>query len=354
MSQEPNAISTVLSASVHDVRDLAAMLRGLSFSSAATMSIQPAGIEVMVEESRCLIGTAYISAEMFDEFQFTPEAPSESQNNEVNESQGDDLVMPSVFEIHLPSLTESLNIFGTAGGLSSAQMAKKRWSADAGSDDEPSSTTTRRSNAKIVDLNAQGRLDQFFQPQNGEVKKTSLRLSYGGSGHPLTLLLAEDATGPTTTCELATLQPEIPSKFPYNEEEILVWIIMPSIGLRDAISEFDPSCDTLTIIVDPNATQTPSLPALRLQASGMFGSTEIEYPNHKNVLETFQCQERVEFRYRLNIINKTLRALQSSFKTSLQIFPDGLLRLQFMLNTSRSKKDGAFIEFRCLALDDEA
>jgi cell cycle checkpoint protein len=95
-------------------------------------------------------------------------------------------------------------------------------------------------------------------------------------------------------------------------------------------------------------------PMLRIQATGTFGSTEMDYPNDRDVLETFECTESVSFSYRFGHISRTLKALQHSFKTSLRIDRDGLLSLQFLMPKPGKNGGGdAFIEFRCLALDDE-
>lgn len=79
------------------------------------------------------------------------------------------------------------------------------------------------------------------------------------------------------------------------------------------------------------------------------------------------------FSYRFGHILRTIKALQSSIKTSLRIDEDGLLSLQFLMPSSKPRAAGgtdAFIEFRvstvrvftaifiheiiqCLALDDD-
>lgn len=95
----------------------------------------------------------------------------------------------------------------------------------------------------------------------------------------------------------------------------------------------------------------------------------MDYPNDKDVLETFDCTRNVSFRsvaslessnfgeiydgvsYRFGHIARTLRALQSSTKTSLRIEEDGLLSLQFLMPSPKPKtapggSTDAFIEFR--------
>lgn len=82
---------------------------------------------------------------------------------------------------------------------------------------------------------------------------------------------------------------------------------MKSSWLRDALSELDSwSCRDITFIctpaMDPSTrptkgkhTQTPAQPTLRIHAAGTFGSTEMDYPNDREVLESFECLEDVSF-----------------------------------------------------------
>ena len=98
----------------------------------------------------------------------------------------------------------------------------------------------------------------------------------------------------------------------------------------------------------------------------------MDYPNDREVLETFECAETVSFRlprsfdiliytqsifsYRLSHILRTMKAMQSSTKTSIRIDAEGVLGLQF-LSTSASPQTGTlvenFIDFRCLSVDED-
>jgi cell cycle checkpoint protein len=99
----------------------------------------------------------------------------------------------------------------------------------------------------------------------------------------------------------------------------------------------------------------------------------MEYPDDRDVLETFECELPVSFRcvpmsghttiaddttlpsYRFSLMTRTLKALNSSTKTSLRIDDEGLLSLQFLMPSPRPKGalgpaptagTEAFIEFR--------
>ncbi|TFK34832.1 Rad1/Rec1/Rad17 [Crucibulum laeve] len=370
--EEENVQPPVLTASVHDVRYFAALLRGVNFVNRATVTVTSRGLTITVEEARTLLGTAFIFADIFDEYAYHSESPPAEQSSQLSQD-GDDEQEPEVvdnaaFEIPLNTLIECLNIFGTAGPVStnnSGDKFKKWRRAEDGSDDDDGDDNGRRGGRRGVSGGGGGPLDAYFG--GGSEKRTGMRMSYAGSGYPLTLLIAEDASGPTTTCEITTYEPEPHLELEFDNTRMVLKIILKSSWLREALSELDPSCEKLTFIGNPPPTagtaarqkqRNLSEPMLRIQAAGTFGSTEMDYPNDRDVLETFECTQTVSFSYRFGHISRTLRALQSSTKTSLRIDEEGLLSLQFLMPSPKPKSatgetTDAFIEFRCLALDDE-
>ncbi|KAH0584433.1 Cell cycle checkpoint protein RAD1 [Termitomyces sp. J132] len=341
----------VLRASVHDVRYFAALLRAINLANRATFTVTARGLTITVEEARTLLGTAFVFSDIFDEYSYQSDAIQSSQ-----ESEGAEINVG--FEIPLNTLIECLNIFGTAGAPpTNASIKYKKWKK-AGNDSDHDDDDDRRGRGRSE---ARG-LDAYF---SGPDKRTGMRLTYVGPGNPLTLVLAEDAAGPTTTCEIATFEFEPHLELPFDASHTVLKVILKSSWLRDALSELDPSFDKLTFIGSPppeaedltsrggQMSRAVEKPMLRIQAAGTFGSTEMDYPNDREVLETFECKEIVRVSYRFGHITKTLRALQSSTKTSLRIDEDGLLSLQFLMPSPRGGASDAFIEFRCLALDDE-
>ncbi|KAG6918017.1 hypothetical protein DXG01_016869 [Tephrocybe rancida] len=332
-------------------------------SKRATFTVTARGLTITVEEARTLLGTAFVFSEIFDEYSYHSDTIQSSQDSE-------DAEVNVGFEIPLNTLIECLNIFGTAGAPPANTGTKfKKWKKtgdDSDHDDDDDRGGRARNGARGLDTYLSG----------GSEKRTGMRLTYAGPGNPLTLLLAEDATGPTTTCEIATFEFEPHLELPFDASRTVLKVILKSSWLRDALSELDPSFDKLTFIGCPlpeaeaaaNSRQKQKMPAhqkpmLRIQAAGTFGSTEMDYPNDREVLETFECRETV--RVRFGHITKTLRALQSSIKTSLRIDEDGLLSLQFLMPSLKGGTSDAFIEFRlsyrlqstdkdkCLALDDD-
>jgi cell cycle checkpoint protein len=97
----------------------------------------------------------------------------------------------------------------------------------------------------------------------------------------------------------------------------------------------------------------------------------MDYPDDRDVLESFDCDIPVSFRfashsscpcsrpiifcsYRFSLMLRMLKALNSSTKTSLRIDDEGLLSLQFLMPSPRPRialgpqadSVEAFIEFR--------
>ncbi|KAF9484936.1 Rad1-domain-containing protein [Pholiota conissans] len=413
-SSEPQeALPPVLVASVHDVRYFASLLRGVNFSNRATVTVTERGLTITVEDARTLLGTAFIFAGVFDEYIYNPEAPqprspapqaprpkrkqrpqrpqnpdyseteseteSEDENDAYNPDEDEDRQASdnAAFEIPLNTLIECLNIFGTAGP-STGNISTSINPIGAGRGQGGGVGRGRgwqRAANEDEDGDGGRRLARGIEAHFGggaKEGKTGMRLAYAGGGYPLTLIIAEDASGPTTTCEITTFDPEPHLELDFDAEKIVLKIILKSSWLRDALSELDPSCEKLTFIGNPPTPQDGSgsgrnkrrqsdrlgvaKPMLRIQASGTFGSTEMDYPNDREVLETFECQQTVSFSYRFGHILRTIRALQSSTKTSLRIDNEGLLSLQFLMPSPKLRAENgadAFIEFRCLALDDD-
>ncbi|KAF8126491.1 Rad1/Rec1/Rad17 [Boletus edulis] len=353
---QPGEAIPVLTASVRDVRFFAALLKGINFSNRASVTLTAdtaMGMIVTVEESHCLLATSYIYRDHFDEWSYSPNhsRPVNSQPAQQTPDRDSD---STTFEIPLTTFIECLGIFGTANMSSHTNGPKpKKWRRE----DEVSDGERGRCQRK----SATHGLEHFFG--GGNEKRTSMRLSYAGPGYPLTLLLAEDSSGPTTTCEITTFDPEPNLELSFDGDQTVLKIIFKSSSwLRDALSELDPSCEKITFISNPAAdvargqrrgsvggAASTSKPLFRIKASGDFGSTEMDYLNDREVLETFECSRPVSVSYRFAHIVHTIRALQSSTKTSLRIEAEGLLSLQFLVSVPKARGGGSsdsFIEFR--------
>lgn len=125
----------------------------------------------------------------------------------------------------LNTVLDCLNIFGSAVS-SSGVRGKKGWKKQNENSDHESGDENAN---RIEPLN----------PNTSE-KHTGMRLTYMGPGYPLTLLMymhslvccrsylqpfsAEDAVGPTTTCEISTYEPEPYLDFGFDPEQLCVRI----------------------------------------------------------------------------------------------------------------------------------
>ncbi|KAF9265823.1 Rad1-domain-containing protein [Marasmius fiardii PR-910] len=381
MSSSINAeIMPVLKASVHDVRHFTSLLRGVNFANRATVTVTEGGLLVSVEEARTLLGTAYIFSDVFDEYEYHAESLQTRSTQEPAMQQDEEGVANSAFEIQLNTLIECLNIFGTAGGTGVAggkhvqlkQDDEDKSSDDGGDNNDANSGSGRRGKrGKKSGQRGNTSLDLFF---NRSERRTSMRMTYLGDGFPLTLLIAEDSTGPTTTCEISTFEAEPQLELPFDANDMQLKVILKSSWLKEALSEIDPSCDKLTFIANPpdqtftdgtaarqnQRARARAKPILRIRATSTHGTTEMEYVNDRDVLETFDCSASVSFSYRFVHITRAMRALQTSVKTSLRIDKEGLLSLQFLMPAQRSRREGMhgggqshFIEFCCLPLDED-
>lgn len=154
-------------------------------------------------------GTAYIFSSIFDEFVYNPEpaasqsprkkkrgerardkgkgkaraTPATNDDTESDSTRGDDEdedyeaePTNAAFEIPLNVLIECLNIYGTAGLLTAA--------SGKGTGDGKKKKRDRDNDADAEDG---GRLDAYLGNNRGP--KTSMRLSYAGTGYPLKLIV---------------------------------------------------------------------------------------------------------------------------------------------------------------------
>ncbi|KIO19193.1 hypothetical protein M407DRAFT_246252 [Tulasnella calospora MUT 4182] len=298
---------------------------------------------------------------MFDTYDFNPPADAE---NSVS------------FEIDLAALLTVLDIFGAVGSMPSSfgtgaaggrGRGRGKWGANG---DE----------GEFADANTSGGIERFLLSSDKGGKLTGMRMLYEGEGYPISLTLSEDASGPTTTCKLNTMESEPHMELDFNDEDKVIKIIMKSSWLSGALSELDSSTEKLAIICAPpdealpitstgNSSQAPrptgrrtstardvgAHPTFRLLGISAYGSTELDFPNDREVLQSFECEEHTQFTYRFSHIAKIQKALQGSIRTSLRMDESGVLSFQFQMPTviSDGKQSNPFIEFTCLALSED-
>lgn len=212
----------ILTASVHDVRYIVALLRGINFSNVRPSSKIHVNLVKHIAEARighpfgrwrcnCHRGrgtilaryepfhqassvtllfstaTSYIYPDHFDEWNYVAEIPpatSQLSDPQLNST-------ATSFEIPLNTLLECLNVYGTGNmALTGNASIHKKWRReDNCSDDELHEERQggRQRAKKLAAGPANNRIDQYFG--GGSDKRTRMRLSYVGPGHPLTLWL---------------------------------------------------------------------------------------------------------------------------------------------------------------------
>ncbi|WWC89735.1 uncharacterized protein L201_004660 [Kwoniella dendrophila CBS 6074] len=335
----------VLVAETNDVRPLARLLRGIGLRHNAVMEISEAGFAVTVEEVRTLCAIAWIPTNLFTSFTFNP------------------LPEPATFELSLDALLQCLNIFGNAGSTvgaststSSSSKPKRRWAGEG--------------EVAVDDENE----DYVASSRKGKEKRTGMRMEWKGPGYDLSILLSDDSRGPTTTCELRTLEPEELMNAQFDQEDMALYIIMKSEWFRDALFDLPPSCTRITLLAnppkeampqhEPNATISSNgrhrhraeVGQFKIIAEGDFGTTELDYPNDKEVMDKFDCVKRVKFSYNSSHFSLLHRALHQSVKICLQIEKSGFLCVQIMMPLSENVEVGGhsgILEFKMHALEED-
>jgi cell cycle checkpoint protein len=149
-----------------------------------TVLVTNTGFTITVEEARTLLATAYVFADMFDEYAYRPPpipTSSQSQSPHSTPKSAPELAT-TTFELPLNTLVECLNLFGTAGAPNPSNTISKarttRFRNDHGGDDDEGGG----------DGDRRGPMDKLFGAP-GSDKSTGMRLSFAGAGHPLTLLM---------------------------------------------------------------------------------------------------------------------------------------------------------------------
>lgn len=381
-TQSRSARRDVLRAQVYDVKTLAALLRPISFSAVANVTVSEAGLKVTTEIDRSVQAVAYVSSSIFEQFDF--ELLTDASRT-ANYSQDDELDVepPSLdFDISLHTLLECLNVFGGAptSTLSSWQQNKAGFSSSNFGRRDPIATGSRWARDQDPTQPDVERRTGYGLPKSNEQAATTMRLRWRGLGNPLILLLEESQV--VTRCELATYEPAQTMELGFNHSDTRAQAILASSYLLDALQSIDGGCDKVTLLFSntfvlprnnrnaaPSSTQnatsstvllngnnngsdsfagpdasmssTQTLagqPMLQILASTLTGSsTETLLPwqpqsSATSVLEKFSCTRgETVHSYRYSHFSKMIKALQGSVRASLRIGLRGLLSVQLMM-----------------------
>ena len=166
------------------------------------------------------------------------------------------------------------------------------------------------------------------------------RFSYDGVSGSLRIILEE--TGVTTTCNLNTYEPEYVDDIPFQRNAVAMKIIMRAGWLQDAVTELSATNPTrLTIIASPEA------PFFALASAGPHGSATVEFSKDPQLLETFNVPGRVMNTYKYSMIKGASRAMAMATKVSIRGDAQGVLNLQFMIETEGGSV--SFVDFNFVA-----
>lgn len=132
--------------------------------------------------------TSYIYRDHFDEWSYSPDHSNSRPVQQTPDRDRDS----TTFEVPLTTLIECLGVFGTANLSSHSSAPKpKKWRREGDASDEERGDAKGKGrgapSGNRQQPNAPHGLEHFFG--GGNEKRTSMRLSYAGPGHPLTLLL---------------------------------------------------------------------------------------------------------------------------------------------------------------------
>ncbi|KAF4627164.1 hypothetical protein G7Y89_g10989 [Cudoniella acicularis] len=295
-------------------RQLFQLLNCIRFAPKAQIQISNEGLRFSVEESRVMQGIVFLDKALFTTFNCAlPEVEHSEAEAEV-EVDAENPDLPN-FQISLSALLETLQIFGAADAIN-ARISKPE------NDGYNSNIRRDRPNA--------------FSNQALGIAGVC-RLSYHASGSPFSIILKE--SGVTTTCNLNTYEPESPEEIPFQRDAMQVKIIMQARWLFDAITELSSTSPSRLDI-----TAFPTAPYLSLSAVGPLGSAAVEFSKGRELLETFTVAERWTQSYKFEMIKAASEAMRLASKVSVRGDEQGVLSLQFMVETEGSGV--SFVDFR--------
>ncbi|KAF2127964.1 DNA repair exonuclease rad1 [Dothidotthia symphoricarpi CBS 119687] len=361
MDDETPPILTAVSSSA---RQLYQLLRCIAFSSKAHVQISAEGLKFSVDEASVMEASAFLDKSLFTTYTFhATSPPRNSQHSDDSEDEEPDTSTTPTFQISLPALLETLQIFG----LTDPSTTKPPWARD-----NPYPTSTAFSN-NVLGMN------------------NLCRITYATLGAPLSVILTEASI--RTICDLTTYEPEYTDDIPFDRQSLAFKTIMRGNWLHDAISELSStSPEKLTMY----AKLIRGKSFFALTSSGTLGSARVEFNNEPqpsayrtpaptntntntntnndaaadqtpaNLLETFQLSDPdsvLKSSYKFSLVQKAARAMSVATKVSVRVDTQGVLSMQFMIEIEGGGGPGAggaagkisFVDFRFVPLveDDE-
>ncbi|KAK6007155.1 hypothetical protein QM012_006163 [Aureobasidium pullulans] len=307
--------SCLFSAVSPAARDLTLLLRCIAFASKTQVRLSSEGLRFSAQETTFV----FLSRSLFTTWSYRDLEAREDESTE-------DTVQLPTFQISLPALLETLQIFSLGDSNAFRQQQ-----------DPYDALTAFRQNR-----NANNPFSASALGSSG-----LCRISYETRGSPLSIQLSESDV--TTNCDLTTYEAETTEDIPFDRESLALKTIMRSAHLADAISELASTNPTSLSL-----TASPTAPYMSLSATGPLGSATVDFNKDQDplLLETFQCPARFRTTYNFRHIKAVYRAMVSATKVSVRTDEQGVLSLQFLIEvdpTAQAEpgKEGiAFVDFR--------
>lgn len=236
--------------------------------------------------------------------------------------EGGEAPPPPMFQISIPALLETLQIFGAVDAVARQ--------ADAQLDPYRS---------RLKDYKPDAFSNQILGLSG------TCSLSYSQEGGPLSIVM--DEIGVRTTCKLTTYVAEIPDDIPFDVDELSFKIIMPARVLLDVLGEIASSQpEKLTI------TALRKRPYLRLSSTGGLGSAAVDFGRGRDLFETLSVADRRwKQSFKFEIIKSATEAMKIATKVSLRGDKQGVLSMQFMVEVEGSGQ--SFLDFRFVPYAEE-
>jgi cell cycle checkpoint protein len=314
-------------------RQLFLLLRCISFAQKVQVQISAEGLRFSVGESSVMEGMVFLEKGLFTSYHYNLPAPP-SPRSDASQTAADS--NNPIFSVSLPSLLETLQIFGLTAESKPNSFAR----------------------------------ESFTHAFSNQVLGVSglCRIGYEAPGAPWTIILEEQ--GIRTTCDLNTYEPSSTSDIPFSRDQIALKVIMRASYLYDAIAELSAHNPQIITLSARQKTFTCS-------ASSPLGSAVVDF--HRDAKSTYKAPTSHEQdeeadgdkrdqntglletfllatdtgtfsqSYKFSHIATTKKALQSATKVSIRADHQGVLSLQFMIENLEGG-GVSFVDFRFVPL----
>ena len=160
--------------------------------------------------------------------------------------------------------------------------------------------------------------------------------------HSPLLLVLED-NGIVTECAITTEFPYDMLDLHFEKCPILCHVIMKPECLKDIFSDLDMGNPHLQVKL------IPSLQILRFFTKGTLGQCQVDINNNPEIINKmtwYSPHTENSFEYKINSLKQFSKAVVVAIKSSFKINGQGILCIQFLINSEHDKV--GFIEFLCV------